>query len=353
MKFINIYALLLLLCFCSACKRNQTDLHGLAVQSKNNAAVISQVPNSMVRNVKQATNGNILVASYKGVFEYDGKSFTNISNAIQPPSFWDVLEDRKGNLWFATKDSGVYCYNGKSFIHFTTRSGLANNRVGSIYEDRAGYIWFATSGGISRYDGKSFRNLTTKQGLPNNDVNKIIEDKAGKLWIGTRGEACFFDGNAFTVLKNKDGKAFNNVWSIIEDQKGSIWFGASVIEDKRGDTLFVSDGLWRFDGSNYTKASGRGAGAIIQDKKGNLWTTGIVNPPNGRVWALSRYDANSLYDKAPAVTEIMSINGIGMLCGILEARDGSIWFGAGVAEGGVYRYDGKTVTNFKNEACGK
>ena len=26
------------------------------------------------------------------------------------PSFWDVMEDRKGNLWFATKDSGVYHY---------------------------------------------------------------------------------------------------------------------------------------------------------------------------------------------------------------------------------------------------
>ena len=46
--------------------------------------------------------------------------------------------------------------------------------------------------------------------------------------------------------------------------------------------------------------------------------------------------------------------------GILEANDGSIWFGSG---GGVYRYDGKTITdldvkrirniahNFKIELC--
>ncbi|MBK9489574.1 MAG: histidine kinase, partial [Haliscomenobacter sp.] len=40
-------------------------------------------------------------------------------------------------------------------------------------------------------------------------------------------------------LKNKDGKAFNNVWSVIEDKKGNIWFGA--------------DGLWRYDGSTFTK----------------------------------------------------------------------------------------------------
>ncbi len=42
----------------------------------------------------------------------------------------------------------------------------------------------------------------------------------------------------------------------------------------------------------------------------------------------------------------MSIKGTGMLCGILEANDGSIWFGS---INGVYRYDGKTITDFKSK----
>jgi hypothetical protein len=49
--------------------------------------------------------------------------------------------------------------------------------------------------------------------------------------------------------------------------------------------------------------SQRSAYAIIEDKKGNIWTTGEVNP---QVWALSRYDAKSLYNKMPTVTEIKS-----------------------------------------------
>jgi hypothetical protein len=56
-----------------------------------------------------------------------------------------------------------------------------------------------------------------------------------------------------------------------------------------------------------------------------------------------------LYNKKPAVTEIMSINGTGALCGILEANDGSIWFGALGPESGVYCYDGKTITNFMSK----
>jgi ligand-binding sensor domain-containing protein len=293
----------------------------------------------MVRNVKQARNGDILIASYLGVFRYDGTSFTNLTSKISSPrfsSFWDVLEDRKGNLWFGTRDSGVYYYNGKSFQHFTKKDGLASNLALHIYEDKTGNIWF----GASRYDGKSFRNFTTKDGFPSNSIRLLLEDKTGKLWFGAQGENMFvYDGKTFTVLKNKDGKAFNNVWSIIEDKKGNIWFGDV-------------DGLWRYDPSaalrtgstTFTKVSQRRAYAITEDEKGNIWTTGEVNSK----WALSRYDAKSLYSKKPTVTEIMSQSV--MLLGILEDAKGNIWFGSG---GGVYRYDGKNITDFKDKEIKK
>ena len=373
MKHIHLNALFLMFVFYTSCGHNKTDVPQDNIKSSRanysesqlKEADTSRVPMSMVRNVKQARNGDILIASYLGVFRYEarlparagtdgndavgkGTSFTNLTSKIISPrfaSFWDVLEDRKGNLWFATKDSGVYYYNGKSTQHFTTREGLASNMALRIYEDRAGNIWFG-GGGLSRYDarlndsvgqGKSFQKFTTKDRLPHNGGRAIMEDKTGKLWIATEDGPCIYDGKTFTVLKNKDGKAFKNVWSIIEDKKGNIWFGDV-------------NGLWRYDPSTalrtgsrtFTKVSQRGAYAIIEDKKGNIWTTGEVNP---QVWALSRYDAKSLYDKMPAVTEIKSGGRMDFL-GILEANDGSIWFGSG---GGVHRYDGKTFTDFKKK----
>lgn len=339
---MHVYVLILTSLFYTSCGQSQTNIpqdnvsKGLYSESPLKESATSKVPVSMVRNVKQARNGDILIASYLGVFRYDGTSFTNLTSKISSPSFWDVLEDRKGNLWFASKDSGVYYYNGKSFQHFTTRDGLASNLALHIYEDKAGNIWF----GASRYDGKSFRNFTTKDGFPSNSIRLLLEDKAGKLWFGAQGENMFvYDGKTFTVLKNKDGNAFKNVWSIIEDKKGNIWFGDVA-------------GLWRYDGSTFTKVSKRGAYAIIEDKNGNIWTTGsnaslgqFFPDSSGRAfWALSRYDHKSLYNKNPAVTEIMS--GQPGLLGLLEAKDGSIWFGSYV---GVYRYDGKTITDFKNK----
>jgi ligand-binding sensor domain-containing protein len=201
----------------------------------------------------------------------------------------------------------------------------------SIYEGKAGIIWFGTGGGVSRYDGKSFRNFTTKDGLPDNGVNTIMEDKTGKLWIGSRGYLSVYDGKTFSTLTDKDGKGFKNVWGLTEDKKGNIWFGGR-------------DGLWRYDGRTSTKVTDRGASAIIEDKKGNIWTTGIVDSARETFWALSRYDQKSLYDKSPAVTEIVSAKPA--FLGLVEASDGSIWFGSMI---GVYRYNGKTITDFKSE----
>ena len=363
MKYVLIYTLFLMSVFHTSCEQNQTEVKKNIIKSEPKDTVTSYGPHLMVRkiytppltvqNIKQDRNGNILIAgansSVCDVFRYDGKSFTNLTSKLDSHRFWDVLEDRRGNIWFASLDSGVYYYNGKSlptgqagFQHFTTKDGLASNMALHIYEDRAGNIWF----GASRYDGKSFRNLTTKDGFPSNSIRLLLEDKTGKLWFGAQGENMFvYDGKTFTVLKNKVGKTFTNVWGITEDRKGNIWFGATIIEDKRGDTSFVSQGLWRYDGSTYTKVSQKGAYAIIEDKNGNIWTTGNVNFPNGNVWALSRYDQKSLYDKEPTVTEIKSQSG--MLLGILEDAKGNIWFGSG---GGVYRYDGKTITDFKSAA---
>lgn len=319
-------------------------------QQKNDVQNIVNTPtgpNSTTRNIIQDRKGNIWIASWQGIFRYDGKSFTNITSKISSSHFFSVLEDRKGNFWFGSIGSGVYYYDGKSFQNYKTRQGLASNNVTDIYEDRAGNIWFGTDEGASRYDGKSFRNFKMKEG-PNlngsdsvrvsdadqglwkhNDVNAIFEDKTGKFWFGTRGNVSVYDGKTFITLTDNDGKPFTNVRSIIQDKKGNIWLGGN-------------DGLWRYDGRAFTNFSQKFVGYIYEDREGNIWTSS--ESAYGKGWALSRYDEASLSDKKPTVTEIKS--GGNGLFGILEARDGSIWFGS---MDGVYRYDGKTVTDFKSK----
>ena len=239
-----------------------------------------------------------------------------------------MLIDRNGNFWFGSIGAGVYYYDGKSLRNITTKDGLASDRVTHIYEDKTGNIWFGTEGGASRYDGNSFRNFTTKEGLPNNDVNSIIEDKTGRFWIGTRGDACIYDGKTFTRLTTKQGHSFENIRSIIEDKKGNIWLGGST-------------GLWRYDGASFTNYTTKFVGNVYEDSKGNILTSSESTTSAG--WTLSRYDEQSLLLDKPTVIEIKTEEG--MFFGILEDTKENVWFGT---LDGVYRYDGNTFNDFKN-----
>lgn len=154
-------------------------------------------------------------------------------------------------------------------------------------------------------------------------------------------------GKTFTIITNKDGKPFANVRSIIKDKKGNIWLGGA-------------DGLWRYNGTTFTNYTKKFVGYIYEDKKGNIWTSSVRahEQPFLRIdgkslsdksdaWAFSRYDANSLSNKKPAVTEITYKP---MIFGISEDDKGNIWFGT---FDGVYRYDGKNITDFKDREAQK
>jgi ligand-binding sensor domain-containing protein len=333
MKYVHAFALFLISAFHLSCGQNQKEGKKIIITSEKTGAVTTYGPQGITRNIIQDKKGNIWIAAFDGIFRYDGKSFTNITSKVSSARFFSVLEDKKGHLWLGSIGSGVYCYDGLSFQNFTTQDGLINNRVSCIYEDKAGNIWFGTEIGASCYDGKSFRNYRM-----NGSVNSIIEDRTGKFWFATTGNTFVFDGKTFSVFTHED-KPFTNVRCLIEDKKGNIWLGGA-------------DGLWCYNGGSFTNFTQKFVGHIIEDKQGNIWTSSeSANSPawvgsetgNIQAWALSRYDGKSLFNKRPTVTEVTNK---GMIFGILEDDKGGIWFGA---FDGVHRYDGKTITDFKEK----
>jgi ligand-binding sensor domain-containing protein len=104
----------------------------------------------------QDKNGNIWFSNWGGVYRYDGKSFTSFT-AIDGLSgiVTRIIEDKNGNLWFG--GDGLSRYDGKSFTRFTTKDGLPNLGVWSILEDKTGNVWVGTrETGLYLYDGKTF-----------------------------------------------------------------------------------------------------------------------------------------------------------------------------------------------------
>ena len=235
-----------------------------------------------------------------------------------------IHQDREGFLWFGT-DGGVSRYDGDKFVNFTTDDGLANNSVSAVYQDREGFFWFGTWGGVSRYDGKAFVNFTTDDGLASNFVTVIHQDREGHFWFGTWGGVSRYDGKAFVNFTTDDGLASNFVTVIHQDREGHFWFGT------------WDGGVSRYDGRelvNFTTANGLASDfvrAIHQDQEGFLWF--------GTLGGVSRYNGNAFVNFT--INDGLADN---FVRAIHQDREGFLWFGTN--NGGVSRYNGNAFVNF-------
>src|SRR5690349_11316285 len=103
MKYSQAFAVLLMIAYFNCCNaQNKSPLPAGKV------VVTSNGPSNITRNVIQDRKGNIWMATWEGIFRYDGKSFTNITSNVSSARFFSLLEDRNGNFWFGSIGSGVY-----------------------------------------------------------------------------------------------------------------------------------------------------------------------------------------------------------------------------------------------------
>lgn len=115
------------------------------------------------------------------------------------------------------------------------RNGLSQNTVYQILQDRKGFMWFGTKDGLNRYDGLSFRIYKKENsGLGRNFVTALYEDYEGNIWIGTDGGVFIYNpvSDSFTPFGHKSDKGTvirdfvtmigsdgnNNIWISVENQ---------------------------------------------------------------------------------------------------------------------------------------
>ncbi|KAA6301234.1 MAG: Sensor histidine kinase TmoS [Candidatus Ordinivivax streblomastigis] len=151
----------------------------------------------------------------------------------------DIAEDADGNVWVATKGSGVYCYLVASGVtqHFTHNeedsTSLSSNSVSNILIDSSDKVWFSTErGGICCYnkDKNNFTTYSIKDGLPDDMAYKILEDKYLNLWFETNHGLVKFNP------RTKEVQVFNQNQGLFGNQ--TLYKAA----------LASSDGLFYFSG---------------------------------------------------------------------------------------------------------
>lgn len=128
----------------------------------------------------------------------------------------------------------MYSQENYSYEKFQVEDGLPHNIINQIIQDKKGFIWIATTNGLSKYNGYSFTNYKTKASdkviMKNNRVDQIIEDLYGRIWM--RSEALnsrlyCFDPKSETfwgteLITDLPNKKFN-IGQIKVTKSGMVW----------------------------------------------------------------------------------------------------------------------------------
>ncbi|QBE62548.1 two-component regulator propeller domain-containing protein [Pseudoduganella lutea] len=213
------------------------------------------------------------------------------------------------------------------FEQLSVQDGLPQESVLAITQDRQGFIWFGTQGGLARYDGYRTviyqHNLSDPHSLSQNWVRVLHVDQAGRLWVGTDNGLDLFDPltQRFThfrpVEPEQRGNGNRHVRAIVDDGAGGLWIG-------------TSDGLQHLD-----PATGRFTiRHHVPDEPGSL--------AHDQINALARDAAGRLWIGTPAGVDLLVPGGAGMVHftvtgqggggavavqSLLADRDGTLWVG--------------------------
>ncbi len=180
---------------------------------------------------------------------------------------------------FPAQQGAAQRYTFKEYV-----DGLGNLNVKCIYQDRAGFLWVGTQGGLFRYDGNRFEEFGAAQGLTALMIEDIREDGGGFLWVASPNGLFVGSGGRFDPV-------------LLDGKPITVRVGSRIAPLSNGGVLISSE-------------------------------HGIYQPvllPGGRNWQLRSALPSSIAD--PDLSTIF---------GVATTPSGAIWFGCGTS---VCRYE--------------
>ena len=188
------------------------------------------------------------------------------------------------------------------FRHLGSEDGLLQSTVMSTAQDATGYIWLATEDGLYRHDGYALRRF----GRERDDHN---------------------------------GLAGNFIWNVARDASGNLWLAIRNGGVARFDPRTERVTSFRHDPADARSLASDAVRQVMVASSGTIWIA--------TVGGVSRLDGGRLsaFPLPPATARDFSlgVQGPSLIWSLLEDRDGNLWFGSN--GGGVYRFDGQTVTD--------
>lgn len=311
---------------------------------------------SDINAIYQDHQGFMWFATHDGLNKYDGYEFTvynpspNKPGSINSNLIFDIVGDKKGNLWIATTGSGLNYFDRatEKFTSFTHSKenplSLSDDHISTIFKDRKDRLWIGTNKGMNMLavnkllDSVAFHSFDFEPEpfSPNWDgrrIYAIFENAKNQLLVGGVG-------GLFKLSRDQNGalyfKSINDdlgltdvtVTSIAEDIDGRLIVGtiAGMYTQKRSGKnnklVKIFDGYFN---------------DIIVDKSQNVWcgtNSGLLLFHNSSDATLPNYLKTFTYN--PLESNSISKN---IIKSLTIDKTGIIWIGTN--GGGVNKFDPK------------
>jgi ligand-binding sensor domain-containing protein len=308
------------------------------------------------------TRKGTMYVAYEGVRVFDTATKTltpfpiyeNGKNIFENSIAFQIYEDSKDNLWFATT-RGLIFYNPVTKQHHwyqhkeNDSTSLSASSCTRIIEDRSGRFWINTwNGGLDAFDPATGK---FRQYKANGSTNSISSDNLagsfmasnGTLYIGSlSGGVILFDPEKeiFTIYRHNVHDPFSVSCDLAfgykESRSGIIWFctmggGVNAFDPqtKKFRAFTTKEGLL----SNSVVS-------LVEDDNGNFWlgtNKGIscFTPPENPFNPLSKFSFRN-YD----ISDGLPDNKMNLMAAYKDV-DGKIYFGS--TDGGIVYFDPKML----------
>ena len=201
--------------------------------------------------------------------------FKGCRRLLSWPAFW----------WLCLCSPCVYANTAplpKQYVadFWSSRDGLPEGAVLSLFEDEQGWLWIGTECCIVRFDGEHFHILDEELvALGQHSFARTLSpDGGGGFWAGFVGGVAHYDGEHFQWFGPEQGLAHPFVYALSGER--NPWIGTG------------GDGVWRLMAGRFERDSG-----FPEELSGNI--NDLVMANDGVLWAATDTGViRRLYDGA-------------------------------------------------------
>jgi PAS domain S-box-containing protein len=266
-----------------------------------------------------------------GLVKFDGVNYEvfNKGNGLKGEYISDIVEDSNNNLVIATKQNGVFIYNGENFFKEINVANklLSSNYVYKLLKTSLGIVIASKQEIVLLSSDYKLKKIIESKGVYS-EINSIVEDSKNDYLIATnKGVFSIQNANVIPFFSDQ----ISEKTTIFKDSKGIIHLGCS------------NGNLYTYQNKKLSKPT------VIKDRFGDIFAIkNLFVAKSGNIWLSSDENNGICLKSYYGYTYFDNSNGFNGKNILVFFQDKSKKLYIGTDRSGLYKTSPQQFVNYSN-----